>query len=88
MAQLQKRSIAKDQPFDVLLLLFQHQFLAVSTKSRLLGNTHAGAIVSIPNLTVTWAGTVIETVITFTLLWLQIALTTYHFTPDDNEPLA
>ena len=36
MAQLQKRSSAKAQPFDVLLKLFQHQFLAVSAKSGLV----------------------------------------------------
>ena len=44
MAQLQKRSSAKAHPFDVLLKLFQHQFLAVSAKSGLLGDTRALSI--------------------------------------------
>ncbi|WAH43813.1 hypothetical protein NZD89_10740 [Alicyclobacillus fastidiosus] len=46
MTQLQKRSSNKVQPFDVLLRLFQRQFLVVSAKSSLLGNTCALSIAS------------------------------------------
>ena len=44
MAQLQKRTANKPQPFDRLLELFQQQFLTVSANLGFLGNTNALSI--------------------------------------------
>ena len=43
-SQLQRRTAIRSQPFDVLLRLFQQQFLSVSSSLGLLGNVHALSI--------------------------------------------
>ncbi|WP_067625939.1 transposase, partial [Alicyclobacillus acidiphilus] len=52
-AQLQKRPLVESQPFDTLLSIFQGQFLAVSAKLGILGDTH--------NLVIAGDGTPVQT---------------------------
>ncbi len=44
LSQLQRRTAIQSQPFDVLLRLFQQQFLSVSSALGLLGDVHALSI--------------------------------------------
>jgi hypothetical protein len=44
LSQLQRRTAIQSQPFDVLLRLFQQQFLSVSSARGLLGDVHALSI--------------------------------------------